>query len=247
MMHDDKHSGDCSPFMLRMIKNDTHSFCKLPDPWGELLVQRSVEDLQSRQDAGNFTVSRKSQNMIKSALHEVLKQVQWIQLSSTGPVTVLLRYFGFLSTGNVTKSSTGRPGCQILKIPIGFSIFEICKRRFDPWSPPPRSTQESRDPPCPLLNGSEPSPIQGGASMNETSSGMLHRYLVRLGSGEFGGQFQTLSFLSRSSGHSRAVTILSSGSTCSGSAVEFKRVVRVEWHPHERQDPRYPIRTMNCR
>lgn len=75
MMHDDKHSGDCSPFMLRMIKNDTHSFGKLPDPWGELLVQRSVEDLQSRQDAGNFTVSRKSQNMIKSALHEVLKQV----------------------------------------------------------------------------------------------------------------------------------------------------------------------------
>lgn len=152
-----------------------------------------------------------------------------------------------LGTGNVTKSSTCRPGCQILKIPIGFSIFEICKRRFDPWSAPPRSTHESRDPPCSLLNGSEPSPIQGGASMNETSSGMLHRYLVRLGSGEFGGQFQTLSFLSRSSGHSRAVTILSSGSTCSGSAVEFKWVVRIEWHPHERQDPRYPIRTMNCR
>lgn len=167
-------------------------------------------------------------------------------MSISGLVTVLLGYLGFLSPGNVTKSSTCRPGCQILKIPIGFSIFEICKRRFDPWSAPPRSTQESRDPPCPLLNGSEPSPIQGGASMDRTSSGMLHRYLVRLGSGEFGGQFQTLSFLSRSSGHSRAVTILSSGSTCSGSAVEFKRVVRVEWHPHERQDPRYPIRTMNC-
>lgn len=58
-MHDGKDSGACCPLMLRVIKNDTHSFWMLSDPRGELLVQRSVEDLQSRQDAGNFTVSQK--------------------------------------------------------------------------------------------------------------------------------------------------------------------------------------------
>lgn len=46
--------------MLQRIKSATHLFWKLSNPWGELLVQRSMEDLQSWQDAGNFAVSQKS-------------------------------------------------------------------------------------------------------------------------------------------------------------------------------------------
>lgn len=84
---------------------------------------------------------------------------------------------GFSVQGMWQKAQQGRPGCQIPEIPIGFSIFEICQRRFDPWSAPPRSPQESKEAPCLLRNGSEPSPIHDGASMDWTSSGMLHRYL----------------------------------------------------------------------
>lgn len=37
------------------IKTETNLFCKGSRPRRELLVQRSVKDLQSRQDSGNFT------------------------------------------------------------------------------------------------------------------------------------------------------------------------------------------------
>lgn len=38
----------------------THSFHHLHSPWVELLVQGFVEDLQSRQDVRNLTVSQQS-------------------------------------------------------------------------------------------------------------------------------------------------------------------------------------------
>ena len=46
--------------IMQRIKGATHMFWKLSDPWGELLVQRSMKDVQNWQDAGNFTVSPKS-------------------------------------------------------------------------------------------------------------------------------------------------------------------------------------------
>lgn len=49
----------CELIMLQRIKGATHLFWKLSNPWGELLVQRSMKDLQSWQNAGNFTVSQK--------------------------------------------------------------------------------------------------------------------------------------------------------------------------------------------
>lgn len=41
------------------IKGSTHLFWKLTNPWGELLVQRFMEDLQNWQNVGNFTASPK--------------------------------------------------------------------------------------------------------------------------------------------------------------------------------------------
>lgn len=38
----------------------THLFEHLPSPWGELWVLGFVEDLQSRQDVRNLTVSQQS-------------------------------------------------------------------------------------------------------------------------------------------------------------------------------------------
>lgn len=62
--------------ILQMVQTDTHLFWNLPSPWGELLVQGFVEDLQSWQDAGNFTVSQ--QSMVKSALNIAVCMFCWL-------------------------------------------------------------------------------------------------------------------------------------------------------------------------
>lgn len=46
---------------------------------------------------------------------------------------------------------------------------------------------------CPCLNGSEPNPINVGASMNQTCSSASYGCSIGLGSGEYGGQFHDLS------------------------------------------------------
>lgn len=58
-----------------MIRSATYLFWKLPSPWGQLLVQCPLEDLQSWQDAGNFTVSEKGQITVKSALYIVVPYI----------------------------------------------------------------------------------------------------------------------------------------------------------------------------
>lgn len=45
--------------LLQRIEGATHLFSKVCNPWGKLLVQCSIEDLQSWQNPENFTTSQK--------------------------------------------------------------------------------------------------------------------------------------------------------------------------------------------
>lgn len=75
--------------ILQMIETATYLVWKLPSPWRELLVQCSLEDLQSRQDAGNFTVSQKRQNTVQSALYMIATYILVRYILLTGNCTCL--------------------------------------------------------------------------------------------------------------------------------------------------------------
>lgn len=179
------------------------------------------------------------------------------------------------SQSDMTKSPRYQPGLLIPQIPIQLSFCRMYMNKSHPrrphlithrtqmidcQSPGARRRRTTSEGLCPCPTGSEPSLIYVGTYIDGTCSSASHGCSNWLRSGEFGGQFETLTSLSHSADCFRTVLAVSQGTlsswgdpsplgsaiVCTWSATLFGWVMSVKCHPHECKGPRFLSKTLVC-